>query len=266
MSYQSPKYTNWTAGEISDRLDGRTDLTRYFNGAKTLENFVVYPAGGAARRPGTQFIHEVKSSASAARLIPFEFNTTTANTYVLEFGNNYFRVYKDGGIVTETGKTISAATKANPVVITANSHGFSNGDHVIISGVVGMTELNGVTGIVAGKTTNTFQLTDVDGTYINSSAFTTYGSAGTASKIVEVVTNYTTAQIPELKVTKSADVMYITQSDHPVRKISRTSDTAWTLTDVTFINGPYLDENSTTTTTTSRSCISSNCCSRRIFI
>ena len=233
MSYQSPKYTNWTAGEISDRLDGRTDLTRYFNGAKTLENFVVYPAGGAARRPGTQFIHEVKSSASAARLIPFEFNTTTANTYVLEFGNNYFRVYKDGGIVTETGKTISGATKANPVVITANSHGFSNGDHVIISGVVGMTELNGVTGIVAGKTTNTFQLTDVDGTNINSSAFTTYGSAGTASKIVEVVTTYTTAQIPELKVTQSADVMYITQSDHPVRKISRTSDTAWTLTSFT---------------------------------
>ena len=259
MSYQSPKYTNWTAGEISDRLDGRTDLTRYFNGAKTLENFVVYPAGGAARRPGTQFIHEVKSSASAARLIPFEFNTTTANTYVLEFGNNYFRVYKDGGIVTETGKTISAATKANPVVITANSHGFSNGDHVIISGVVGMTELNGVTGIVAGKTTNTFQLTDVDGTNINSSAFTTYGSAGTASKIVEVVTTYTTAQIPEIKVTQSADVMYITQSDHPVRKISRTSDTAWTLTDVTFINGPYLDENSTTTTITANARSGSSC-------
>ena len=122
MTYTSPRYTNWTAGELSDRLDGRTDLTRYFNGAKTLENFIVYPAGGAARRPGTKFIHEVKTSANAARLIPFEFNTTTANTYVLEFGNNYFRVYQDGGIVTESGKTISGATKANPVVITATSH------------------------------------------------------------------------------------------------------------------------------------------------
>ena len=36
MTYTSPRYTNWTAGELSDRLDGRTDLTRYFNGAKTL--------------------------------------------------------------------------------------------------------------------------------------------------------------------------------------------------------------------------------------
>ena len=231
-------------------VDGGTDLTRYFNGAKTLENFLVYPAGGAARRPGTKFIHEVKVSANAARLIPFEFNTTTADTYVLEFGNNYFRVYQDGGIVTETGKTISGATKANPVVITATAHGFSNGDHVIIASVGGMTELNGVTGIVANKTTNTFELTDVDGTNINSTAFTTYTSGGTASKIVEVSTTYTTAQLPEIKFTQSADVMYITHSSHPVRKISRTSNTDWTITDVTFINGPYLDENATTTTLT----------------
>lgn len=250
MTYTSPRYTNWTAGELSDRLDGRTDLTRYFNGAKSLENFLVYPAGGAARRPGTKFIHEVKVSANAARLIPFEFNTTTANTYVLEFGNNYFRVYQDGGIVTETGKTISGATKANPVVITATSHGFSNGDHVIIGSVAGMVELNGITGIVANKTTNTFELTDVDGTNINSTGFTTYTSGGTASKIVEVTTTYTTAQLPEIKFTQSADVMYITHSSHPVRKISRTSNTDWTITDVTFINGPYLDENATTTTLT----------------
>jgi len=259
MTYTSPRYTNWTAGELSDRLDGRTDLTRYFNAAKTLENFIVYPAGGAARRPGTKFIHEVKVSANASRLIPFEFNTTTANTYVLEFGNNYFRVYQDGGIVTESGKTISGATQANPVVITASSHGFNNGDHVIISSVVGMTELNGVTGIVAGKTTNTFQLTDVDGTNINSTGYTAYSSAGTASRIVEVTTTYTTAQIPELKVTQSADVMYITHSSHTVRKISRTSNTAWTISDVSFINGPYLDENATTTTLTPNARSGSSC-------
>ena len=250
MTYTSPRYTNWTAGELSDRLDGRTDLTRYFNGAKSLENFIVYPAGGAARRPGTKFLHEVKVSANAARLIPFEFNTTSANTYILEFGNNYFRVYQDGGIVTETGKTISGATKANPVVITATSHGFSNGDHVIIASVAGMTELNGVTGIVANKTTNTFELTDVDGTNINSTGFTTYTSGGTASRIVEVTTTYTTGQLPEIKVTQSADVMFVTHNDHPVRKIQRTSNTDWTISDVSFINGPYLDENATTTTLT----------------
>ena len=50
-------FTNFTSGEISDLLDGRTDLTRYTNAAKSLTNFMVHPAGGAARRPGTKFIH-----------------------------------------------------------------------------------------------------------------------------------------------------------------------------------------------------------------
>ena len=103
MTRASPAYTNWTAGELSDRLDGRTDLTRYHNGAQKLENFVGHPAGGAVRRPGTKYVHECKVSANAVRLIPFEFNTTSANTYVLEFGNTYFRIFRDGGIVSEGG-------------------------------------------------------------------------------------------------------------------------------------------------------------------
>ena len=151
-------FTNFTSGEISDLLDGRTDLTRYTNAAKSLTNFMVHPAGGAARRPGTKFIHEVKSSAAAVRLVPFEFNTTTANTYVLEFGNLYFRVFRDGGIVTESNVTISGITKANPAVVTANGHGYSNDDHVIINSVAGMTEVNGGTFVVKSKTTNTFEI------------------------------------------------------------------------------------------------------------
>ena len=259
MTNVSPAYTNWTAGELSDRLDGRTDLTRYHNGAQKLENFVVHPAGGAVRRPGTKYVHECKVSANAVRLIPFEFNTTSANTYVLEFGNTYFRIFRDGGIVTESGKTISGVTQANPAVVTASSHGFSNDDHVVIASVAGMTQLNGRTFIVKNKTTNTFELADVDGTNVNSSGYTSYSSAGTASRIVEVTTTYTTAQVPDLKFTQSADVMYITHNSHVVRKITRTSHTAWTIADVSFINGPYLDENATTTTITPNARSGSSC-------
>jgi len=62
-----------------------------------------------------------------------------------------------------SGKAITGATKANPVVITAAGHGFANGDYVYISGVSGMTQLNGNTYMVANKTTNTFALYNVDG-------------------------------------------------------------------------------------------------------
>ena len=252
-------FTNFTSGEISDLLDGRTDLTRYVNAAKSLTNFVVHPAGGAARRPGTKFIHEVKSSAAAVRLVPFEFNTTTANTYILEFGNLYFRVFRDGGIVTEATKTITGITQANPAVVTANSHGYSNDEHVIINSVVGMTEVNGKTFVVKNKTTNTFEIQDVDGNNINSSSYTAYTSGGTSAKIFEVTTPYTTAQIADLKFTQSADVMYLTHVDHAPRKLTRTAHTTWTLSTPAFVNGPYLDENSTTTTLTANARTGSSC-------
>ena len=63
-------------------------------------------------------------------------------TYILEFGNLYIRFYKDNGQITEATKSISAITKANPAVVTATSHGYSDGDHVWINDVVGMTEVN----------------------------------------------------------------------------------------------------------------------------
>ena len=89
--------TSFVSGELGAKLDGRTDFAKYSTGAKTLENFLVHPQGSAARRVGTQFVAEVKNSAAKTRLIPFEFSTV--QTYVLEFGNQYMRVYKDKGQV-----------------------------------------------------------------------------------------------------------------------------------------------------------------------
>jgi hypothetical protein len=209
---------------------------------------LVHPQGAAARRVGTQFIAEVKTSSLKTRLIPFEFSTT--QTYVLEFGNTYIRMFKDKGQITESDVTVSGITKANPAVVTASSHGFSNGDFVILSSVVGMTEVNGKTFKVADKTTNTFELQDVDGTDINSSSFTAYSSGGDANRIYEISSPYLTAELFELKFAQSADVMYITHPNHEVMKLSRTGHTSWTLTEVEFTDGPYLSENTTTTTLT----------------
>ena len=108
MARVSVQLTNFTAGELSPRLDGRNDLSKYPSGCKTLENFIVYPHGSAARRSGTQFISEVKTSANKTRLVPFEFSTT--QTYILEFGNQYIRIYKDKGQVQNGGSAVEIAT------------------------------------------------------------------------------------------------------------------------------------------------------------
>ena len=73
------------------------DLAKYANGCAKLENFIPLVQGGARKRSGTRFVSEVKTSANVTRLIPFEFGTTQA--YIIEFGNLYMRVYKDGGAV-----------------------------------------------------------------------------------------------------------------------------------------------------------------------
>ena len=248
MARVAAQLTNFTGGELSPRLDGRNDLTKYSSGCKTLENFIVYPHGAAARRSGTTFVAEVADSDNKTRLIPFEFSTT--QTYMLEFSNLKMRVYKDDGSVLEGDKTISGITQANPAVVTATSHGYSNGDEVVVSSVVGMTEVNSKRFLVADKTTNTFELQNKDGTDINSSAFTAYSSGGVSNKVFEITTPYTTAQLFDIKFAQSADVMYITHPAHEVEKLSRTGHTSWTLADVDFTNGPFQDANTTTTTLT----------------
>ena len=225
MARQTTAFTNFTAGELSPRLDGRTDLSKYYNGAKTMENMVIHPHGGATRRPGTKFIHEVKTSSAQTRLIPFEFSTT--QTYILELGNLYMRFYKDGGIITESNKTITAITKANPAVVTSSSHGYSNGDYVIISSVAGMNQVNGRTFKVANKTTNTFELQDVDANNINSSDYQTYTSGGVANKIYEITSPYATADIPTVKFAQSADTMYLVHPSYAIRTLTRTGHTSW---------------------------------------
>ena len=59
MARVSQLQTNFTAGELSNRLWGRPDLAKYKNGAETLENIVVFPHGGASRRSGSKFVKEV---------------------------------------------------------------------------------------------------------------------------------------------------------------------------------------------------------------
>ncbi len=171
MAKASPPFNNFTAGELSPRLEGRTDVNKYFNGCKKLQNFVLHPHGGASRRPGTKYVNTVKDSANFTRLIPFEFNVEQA--YILEFGNLYFRIHKDGGTVVDGSQ--------NPI---------------------------------------------------------------------EVTTVYTSAQVSEIKFTQSADVMYLVHPSHPVQKITRTSHTAWTISEVDFLRGPMQDPNITSTTLT----------------
>lgn len=90
----SIQQTNFTAGEISPRLMGRTDIDRYGNSAKQMVNAYPVIHGGAKRRDGTRFVAATKFAAKKSRLIPFVFSRDDA--YMLEFGDLYMRAFKNG--------------------------------------------------------------------------------------------------------------------------------------------------------------------------
>lgn len=154
---------SFNAGELSPKLDARTDLDKYGAGCRTLQNAFVEPYGAAIRRPGTQYIASTKVAGTKARLIGFKFSTTT--NFILEFGVGYIRF-------------------------------FSNGAQVLSGGLP-----------------------------------------------VEVAAPYDEADLFELQTCQINDVVYITHPDWPSYKLSRLSDTSWTLATAEFYYPPLLDEN-----------------------
>jgi len=225
---------SFARGEIAPALYGRVDTEMYHVALRKARNCIVRAFGGISNRPGKTFLGPTKEHSYAARIIPFRFKTT--DTYMLEFGATYMRVMRDGGHVLETAVNITGATAADPVVVTAVAHGYSNGDEVYIDGVVGMIELNTRRFIVANKNANDFELTDqVTGNDIDGSAYTAYSSAGTAAKVYEITTLYAQADLAELKFTQSADTMTLTHPSYRTQELTRTGHAAWTIADAQFI-------------------------------
>jgi hypothetical protein len=83
------------------------------------------------------------------------------------------------GTVTQVvaATSISGATNATPIVVTANSHGYSDGDFVHITGVVGNTACNDLH-VIQSTTTNTFELTTPAGVSVAGNG--SYSSGGAA--------------------------------------------------------------------------------------
>lgn len=232
--------TSVNAGELAPSLFGRTDLDKYRKGASTLRNFFASYRGGATSRAGTKYVGQCKQAASTSStppvLIPFQFSASQG--ILIEAGNLYFRFVIEGAYVTETAKNITAITKANPGVITIVGHGFSTGDWVYLANIGGMTELNGRIVKITVLSADTFEpVSTLDDVAIDTSAYTTYTSGGTAARIYTLTTPYAIADVAALKWAQSADVMSFTHPSYAPYDLARIANNSWTLTKTTFSSG-----------------------------
>ncbi len=98
---QTPIINAFTAGELSPHLEGRTDFEKYYSGCRRLENFILRPHGSVYRRSGTRFIGQPKYPDQPTRILSFDFNSTTSQSYVIEMGHLYFRFYKNDGLILD---------------------------------------------------------------------------------------------------------------------------------------------------------------------
>jgi hypothetical protein len=81
--------TNFSAGELSQDLFGRTDLPQYYNAAAKMENFDVIPTGGIKRRGGTERLMPLPGDG---RIIPFVVDRN--NSFLLYMTPGKITVYK----------------------------------------------------------------------------------------------------------------------------------------------------------------------------
>ena len=232
-------YNSLNGGFWDSYLSARKDTEKYYSSCRELTNAVPLKQGGAKKANGTLLVHKAKNT-SAIRLEDFVVNVNVS--YVLEFGAQYMRFFNNQAIITKS-VTITGATQANPVVITATND--LVGDEIItITDVVGMTELNGNEYTVANPTGTTFELSGVDGT-----GYTAYTSGGTGTYPYEIITTYAEADLFNLQIEQVNDIAYITDGSYPIRKLTRLASDNWTIADVDFAYPPFLQENSDTSHT-----------------
>ena len=108
--------------------------------------------------------------------------------------------YKEGA----TQKNITGASQEDPCKITAVGHGFATDDVVVITDIVGMTELNGKTYTITKIDDDNFTLNDIDATgyaaYVNSGKVAKWeGDVSTISDTGDYGTGAFTKGLTDLK-------------------------------------------------------------------
>ncbi len=222
---------SFNSGEWAPSLYARVDIEKYRSGAALLKNFFVDYRGGASTRPGTKYVLQARSSGSAVRLIPFQASFTVG--YVLEFGANYVRFYNNGAAVLEGTLAITGATQANPCVVSV-VNSYAVGDWVYITGVGGMTQLNGRYFIISARSAGTITLQDLFSANVNSTAYGAYTAGGTVQRVYTISSPYAAADLALLKFVQNTNTLILTHPSYVPYVLTLNAATNWTLAPIVF--------------------------------
>lgn len=183
--------------------------------------FIGNPVGGTLTQASTSG-SGTGATFQQAILGPHAVTVADPGVYTVAPTNPVSQDFSDG---TGLGATFTIAT--------ASVAAFNDGEWVFISGVNGMTEVNGETFIIGNSTPTHFSLFDVYGNPIDSTAFHPYTGGGTVARIYTVTSPYAEQDLAYLKFTQSEDVMslclvnQLTSVEYAPYNLTRFSNTNW---------------------------------------
>ena len=84
----------FSGGEISQDVSSRVDLDKYRISLLQAENAVIRPYGAVRKRTGLIYCGQTKYSEKKSILVRFDYSVT--QSYLLEIGDKYIRIWRDG--------------------------------------------------------------------------------------------------------------------------------------------------------------------------
>jgi len=273
MARANPILTTFNAGEFSPALRGRTDLAKYYNACETLENMIARPHGPAFKRPGTYFVREVigrdhVTNGTFGSDVSWTKGTGWSITGDKAVGaaGSASDIYQDvgdleenevyeviftlsdrtaGSVTPKIGGTSGTARTTNAeyteritcgstdIVAEEKSSDFDGKiDDISVRQVAPIARLESFQ-------FSTVQAYILEFTNKNLRIYKDNGIITSGGEPYEVTTTYLTADLFELQMTQSADIMYIAHPTYPPRKLTRTGHTSWTIADISFTANPF---------------------------
>ena len=216
------------AGEVAESFYGRTDLTKYELGVSLARNFFVDYRGGLVSRAGTKYVAPLQYSGTPVKLARYR---AQGDDYVLVFGANYIRFIRSGGYLLENELTVTGRSAG---VFSVAAHGLSFGDMIWLTGFTSAPELNERFYEVGTTTTGTFELRQLDGTLVDTSAMGAHVGTERVARVVTVATPFTGATLADLDIRqRRSNELRITSLDYPRHKLTYVNDLTWTLEEIT---------------------------------
>jgi hypothetical protein len=144
-----------------------------------------YSRGQASLAIGNDSLLGLSTAYKSIAIGRYALNSGTEIRNTIAIGDSALK--QTGSVPYLPIATITSISKTNPIVVEAVDHNITTGTHIIITDVEGMTEINSLH--CYAKPISTYQIelySNINVSVpINGSAFTTYSSGGTVSRLLE---------------------------------------------------------------------------------